>query len=295
MASGASGGKQNNPNVTGSSPGGGNAAADAAVVNAAQAQAADQRNSSADGQIADIVVTADPHMHDMYRDMSNSQWNWYYDQSGLRNDHGMAHMALSRTDPALATPNATQLSARDQRWVDAIRSDQARSLGDRPIEDGGFVANVLFDTIATAGVGAVWRTGEAVVARTGTAMLNRSIAAETAVVTKPGTALQTYWPPNRGFQGASITEELTVGARIDRYGYEGGTFLSPQGTPDWMRSLAPVTTPKPYNICEVTSPLQVQSGKAAPWFGQVGQSTQYELPMSVSDAIAKGYLKRVGP
>ena len=107
--------------------------------------------------------------------------------------------------------------------------------------------------------------------------------------------MQTYWPPNRGFQGASITEDLAVGARIDRYGYEGGTFLSPQGTPDWMRSLAPGTTSKPYNIYEVTSPIQVQSGKAAPWFGQVGQGTQYELPMSVSDAIAKGYIKRVGP
>ena len=62
-----------------------------------------------------------------------------------------------------------------------------------------------------------------------------------------------------------------------------------------MRSLAPGTTSKPYNIYEVTSPIQVQSGKAAPWFGQVGQGTQYELPMSVSDAIAKGYIKRVGP
>ena len=121
-----------------------------------------------------------------------------------------------------------------------------------------------------------------------------AVAAESAAP-RAGTALQTYWPPNRGFQGASITEDLPVGARIDRYGYEGGTFLSPQGTPDWMRSLAPGTTSKPYNIYEVTSPIQVQSGKAAPWFGQVGQGTQYELPMSVSDAIAKGYIKRVGP
>jgi hypothetical protein len=106
--------------------------------------------------------------------------------------------------------------------------------------------------------------------------------------------LQTYWPPNRGFQGAPITEELAAGTRIDRYGYEGGTFLSPEGTPDWMRSLAPGTTSKPYNVYQVVKPVEVQSGKAAPWFGQIGQGTQYELPMSVSEAIAKGHLKRVG-
>ncbi|QXT34429.1 TNT domain-containing protein [Sphingomonas sanguinis] len=123
-------------------------------------------------------------------------------------------------------------------------------------------------------------------------------AAESTVAageTRAGTALQTYWPPNRGFQGAPITEELATGARIDRYGYEGGTFLAPEGTPDWMRSLAPGTTSKPYNLYEVVHPIEVQSGKAAPWFNQIGGGTQYELPMSVSDAIAKGHLRRVGP
>ena len=112
---------------------------------------------------------------------------------------------------------------------------------------------------------------------------------------RAGTASPTYWPPNHGFQGTPITEELSVGMRIDRYGYEGGTFLSPEGTPDSMRSLAPGTTAKPYNVYEVTRPIEVQSGKAAPWFGQIGQGTQYEFPMSVTDAIAKGYLRRVGP
>jgi Tuberculosis necrotizing toxin len=127
--------------------------------------------------------------------------------------------------------------------------------------------------------------------------LGGSVAAERGVVDLAGgsRALQTYWPPNRGFQGAPIAEKLGVGTRIDRYGYEGGTFLSPEGTPTWMRSLAPGTTAKPYNIYEVTRPIEVQSGRAAPWFGQVGQGTQYELPMSVTDAIAKGHIKRVGP
>jgi hypothetical protein len=62
-----------------------------------------------------------------------------------------------------------------------------------------------------------------------------------------------------------------------------------------MRSLAPGTTSKPYNVYEVAKPIKVQSGKTAPWFGQLGGGTQYELPMSVKDAIAKGYLQKGKP
>jgi hypothetical protein len=125
--------------------------------------------------------------------------------------------------------------------------------------------------------------------------LTRSAASEPPAAAGSSTALQTYWPPNRGFQGAPVAEELGTGTRVDRYGYEGGTFLSPEGTPHEMRSLAPGTTSKPYNIYEVAKPIEVQSGTVAPWFGQIGQGIQYELPMPVSEAIANGYLKRVGP
>ncbi len=103
------------------------------------------------------------------------------------------------------------------------------------------------------------------------------------------------WPPNRGFARDPVAKPLPVGARVDRYGYEGGTFLSPEGTPVEARSLAPGTTSKPYNVYEVEQPITVQSGEVAPWFGQPGGGTQYELPMPVSDAVAQGYLKRVGP
>ena len=113
--------------------------------------------------------------------------------------------------------------------------------------------------------------------------------------TEGGPSEPTIWPPNRGFAGDPVSKPLPVGARVDRYGYEGGTFLSPEGTPVEARSLAPGTTSKPYNVYEVEQPITVQSGEAAPWFGQPGGGTQYELPMPVSDAVAQGYLKRVGP
>lgn len=150
-------------------------------------------------------------------------------------------------------------------------------------------AGVQVPLAASAPAPAVRQTAEAA----GTARLAEKGA--TVGEARAETALQTYWPPNRGFQGTPVTEKLAAGTRIDRYGYEGGTFLSPEGTPDWMRSLAPGTTAKPYNIYEVAQPIEVQSGKAAPWFNQVGGGVQYELPMSVSDALAAGSLRRVGP
>ncbi|WLD93031.1 glycohydrolase toxin TNT-related protein [Alkalihalobacillus sp. AL-G] len=51
------------------------------------------------------------------------------------------------------------------------------------------------------------------------------------------TAIQTYWPPNRGFLGTPKTETLQKGTLIDRYGSEYGSFVSIKGTPFQMRAL----------------------------------------------------------
>ncbi len=112
---------------------------------------------------------------------------------------------------------------------------------------------------------------------------------------RPAAEKPIEWPPNDGFDGPPVAKQLDVGTRIDRYGLEGGKFVSPEGTPAGMRSLAPGTLEKPYNIYEVTKPIVVEAGKAAPWFGEVGGGTQYLLPMKVGDAVAQGLLKRVGP
>ena len=128
-----------------------------------------------------------------------------------------------------------------------------------------------------------------------TVVITRAARKRAGGATGSGEAEPIVWPPNRGFAGDPVSKPLPVGTRVDRYGYEGGTFLSPEGTPVEARSLAPGTTSKPYNVYEVEQPITVQSGEAAPWFGQPGGGTQYELPMPVSDAVAQGYLKRVGP
>jgi hypothetical protein len=69
------------------------------------------------------------------------------------------------------------------------------------------------------------------------------------------------WPSNRGFAGEPVTQILQPGTRVDRYGYDGGTFVSPEGTPYSQRALAPGTEKKPYTLFEVMKPIAVQGGK----------------------------------
>ena len=90
------------------------------------------------------------------------------------------------------------------------------------------------------------------------------------------------WPPNRGFDGEPVKKILDIGTRIDRYGVEGGTFVSPDGLSYASRSLAPGTNLKPYNIYEIINPIEVQAGKIASWFGEPGGGIQYELNQSIS-------------
>ncbi|WP_167359227.1 TNT domain-containing protein [Burkholderia diffusa] len=80
---------------------------------------------------------------------------------------------------------------------------------------------------------------------------------------------------------------------MDRYGYEGGTYVSPAGTPYGARALPPGSNEKPYNVYEVAKPIEnVAEGRIAPWFGELGLGTQYKLPKSVGDLVASGHLKR---
>ncbi|MCH9327425.1 glycohydrolase toxin TNT-related protein, partial [Enterobacter hormaechei] len=107
-----------------------------------------------------------------------------------------------------------------------------------------------------------------------------------------GTDLVTYWPPNDGAYGETKITLLKPGTQIDRYGYPGGTYTSPVGTPYPMRALPPGTDAKPYTIYEVMKPIpNVQESKIAPWFGEMGMGTQYKLQQSVQSYIDSGHLK----
>ncbi|NRD77656.1 glycohydrolase toxin TNT-related protein [Bacillus sp. BRMEA1] len=71
------------------------------------------------------------------------------------------------------------------------------------------------------------------------------------------------WPENDGFLNTPIEETLQPGFRIDRYGYDTGTFVSPEGIPYEMRAVAPGTDLRPYNVFEVVVPIKVKGGVTA--------------------------------
>ena len=103
-----------------------------------------------------------------------------------------------------------------------------------------------------------------------------------------------YWPPNRGALGEVRSITLPVGTLVDRYGYSGGTFVSPVGTPYPMRALPPGSNQKPYTIYRVLKPIDnVAASKIMPWFGEIGLGTQYELPKPVKSYIESGHLEEV--
>ncbi len=101
------------------------------------------------------------------------------------------------------------------------------------------------------------------------------------------------WPPNDGFDGNPEETTLEVGAKVDRYGYDGGRFLAPSDTPYEARALAPGTESKPYTVFEVLKPIPAKGGKIAPWFGAPGGGIQYRLDQRVSELLESEHLKKV--
>lgn len=101
------------------------------------------------------------------------------------------------------------------------------------------------------------------------------------------------WPPNEGFAGKPTDVTIDVGAQLSRYGYPGGTFVSPLDVPIPELSLAPGTTQKPHYVYQVLKPLPALEGTAAAWFGEPGGGVQYDLVKSIEHWLDAGYLEVV--
>ena len=84
---------------------------------------------------------------------------------------------------------------------------------------------------------------------------------------------------------------LLPGDVVDRYGDLSGRFVAPVGTPLEQRSLAPWTEESAYHQYKVLKPLQVDSGKTAPWFDRPGGGIQHDLGRSVQDLVDSGHLQ----
>jgi RHS repeat-associated protein len=186
----------------------------------------------------------------------------------------------------LALPETIAYSASYAATGDAIVSTQ--------VETGVGIA-----AMATGVVGAAKGIGKGVVKlfakNSGRSAAAASSVGEAATASAAGNAARggLKWPPNRGFAGKPRSTTLQPGTRIDRYGSEAGTFTSPAGTPFGARSLPPEAAGAPLRGYEVVKPLPVQSGAAAPWFGQPGGGMQYELGQSVKSLVDQGFLRRI--
>lgn len=86
---------------------------------------------------------------------------------------------------------------------------------------------------------------------------------------------------------------MAPGTLVDRYGYDGGTFVSPIGTPYTERSLPIGTDQKPYTVFEIVEPIEVLAGEIASWFGEKGGGIQYKFSDTISNLLYKGILRKV--
>jgi hypothetical protein len=147
-----------------------------------------------------------------------------------------------------------------------------------------FCLGLVFLDAATLG-------GDALFVDAGETVLER-IGASAAEETASLLPARSPWPGNSGFiEGTVERKFLMPGETIDRYGFGGGTFASPAGTPIEARALRPGTENLPFNTYQVVKPFEVNAGGVQPWFGQPGLGTQYELPVSVNTLLNRGIIK----
>ena len=131
---------------------------------------------------------------------------------------------------------------------------------------------------AAAGGLAGWGVGSAITAFGATATGAAGTAATPVVdkvAQKATTALQTYYPPNNGFSGSVQKITIQSGTLLQRTGDMAGRFVAPAGTPPQFLSLPYDKIGQTTKLLQTQQPLQALSGKAAPWFGQIGGGTQY--------------------
>lgn len=104
----------------------------------------------------------------------------------------------------------------------------------------------------------------------------------------------TWWTPKDGFDGDINKVILESGTRIDRFGYDDGYFVAPEGTLYTSRSRLIGTDTKTYTVFEVLKPVEVNAGKTVPWFGEAGGGIQYQFNEQIFKLLDDGILRKVG-
>ena len=101
------------------------------------------------------------------------------------------------------------------------------------------------------------------------------------------------YPPNNGALGDEINLTLKPGSYVDRFGSEGGKFVSPAGTSYGARALPPGSFNNDYFLYKINVPINVKASIVNPYFGNPGLGTQYRFSEPIYKLIEKGILIRV--
>jgi hypothetical protein len=99
--------------------------------------------------------------------------------------------------------------------------------------------------------------------------------------------------------------QLPAGTELGRWGYPGGAYLAPEGTPFAELSLPTDSAGKPYYHYVVEDPTalppgwSIEQSQAAPWFHQPGGGPQFRViapdgdEASVDTLVGSGFLREV--
>jgi RHS repeat-associated protein len=160
---------------------------------------------------------------------------------------------------------------------------------ERIIASGGQTVGTLGD-VAMDAAGSV--VGDGVAKGVGAAV--RKVA-QSAAPARQSAAITGYYPPNNGFLGEPVRTTLQPGTMIDRVGGSGiSRFFSPVGTPLGARALPPGAATHALRTFEVVKPVEVDAGRIAPAFGELGLGIQFRTTLTLGELL-KDHIREITP
>jgi SPP1 gp7 family putative phage head morphogenesis protein len=93
------------------------------------------------------------------------------------------------------------------------------------------------------------------------------------------------YPLNNGGIGKAKRNTLKIGTFIDRYGYNGGKYVSPRGIEFTKRALSRKTDMENYHVFKVIKDIEVEYSIIAPWFGEEGLGVQYKFDKVIEELL----------
>jgi hypothetical protein len=109
--------------------------------------------------------------------------------------------------------------------------------------------------------------------------------------TPPATTIS--WPPADGCGNSPVAEKLPVGAVIDRFGSDHGSFFSPAGASFAARATPYVCKQMDYTVYQVLKPTPVDTCKAAPWFDEPGGAQQMKSGEPAEQLVTGRFIRVV--